>query len=133
MIYDLKDQGGELLSLRYDLTVSFINRVCGRVSLTFLIVICKVSFWYLIIWFWNNVTAILAMDTCQRAPTIIMYVRWKYSCRLHVFEKIHTDYMSLKRFIQITCLWKGSYRLHVYKKIHADYMSMKRFIQITCL
>lgn len=24
LIYDLKDQGGELLSLRYDLTVSFI-------------------------------------------------------------------------------------------------------------
>ena len=25
LIYDLKDQGGEILSLRYDLTVSFLS------------------------------------------------------------------------------------------------------------
>jgi len=32
LIYDLKDQGGELLSLRYDLTyISFIAKLCQRI------------------------------------------------------------------------------------------------------
>ena len=30
LIYDLADQGGELLSLRYDLTVSYLN-CCPRI------------------------------------------------------------------------------------------------------
>ena len=34
LIYDLKDQGGEMLSLRYDLTVSFDNIICQSKSRT---------------------------------------------------------------------------------------------------
>lgn len=30
LIYDLKDQGGEICSLRYDLTVSWIDRSCHK-------------------------------------------------------------------------------------------------------
>ena len=31
LIYDLADQGGEMLSLRYDLTVSTYRRLCSVV------------------------------------------------------------------------------------------------------